>query len=76
MTESYCVEASEGLQGQFHSTDSSESVVVMGGKDGQWITITEKMNSNKPWDRKEGGQQPHDISSVSLLQRCYLPKLR
>ena len=33
----------------------SESVVVMGGKDGQWITITEKMNSSKCKDRKVGG---------------------
>ena len=55
MAESYCMEASEGLQGQFHSTDSSESVIVMGGKDGQWITITGKMNSNTYSDRKVGG---------------------
>jgi len=61
------VEASEGLQGQFHSTDSSESVVVMRGKDGQWITITEKMNSNKPWDRKVGGPAApcHQLSKLA-----------
>ena len=33
---------------------SSEGVVVMGGN-GQWITITEKMNSSKCKDRKVGG---------------------
>ena len=56
VAESYFVEASEGLQGQFHSTHSPDSAVVMGGKDGRWLPMTSDWTPDTHQDRKVGRQ--------------------